>query len=215
MNWITIQAHTGKSPVTDGPLHVRELQWMILSQRPALSHRGQVTFLDSAARHELLGRYSYVACDPFSTYTIVGGRASCDGVALWGIHGMLFALFSPRIGKNIAPIFALPAGRSRLFGLPSEHDVGTIACAGDSLPGSAPILHFYDLVVSFDHRDSRCWIGSTGWPEQDPARRSERAHRRADEFAALLASPSSAPKRSIGFAGAWHSNFSRERTLPR
>ncbi|WP_247989991.1 hypothetical protein [Bradyrhizobium sp. 186] len=45
--------------------------------------------------------------------------------------------------------------------------------AGQGLPQS--ILHFYDVVIAYDHRDERCWIFLTGWPEQDPARRGERA----------------------------------------
>lgn len=73
------------------------------------------------------------------------------------------------------------------------------------------ILHFYDVVVSFDQYDHRCWIISTGWPEQDPARRRERAERRADKFLGLLRD---AKRRSrnefIGIADPWHSSFSRE-----
>lgn len=66
------------------------------------------------------------------------------------------------------------------------------------------------MVVSYDHRNNRCWIVSTGWPEQDPARRGERARRRTDEFAALLANPKSPRIVLPGTAGAWNSNFSRE-----
>jgi para-aminobenzoate synthetase component 1 len=72
------------------------------------------------------------------------------------------------------------------------------------------ILHFYDVVVSFDHCHDKCWIVSSGWPEQDPARRAERAHRRANEFAAMLASPEPPPNDSAGAVGGWSSNFSRE-----
>ena len=50
-------------------MHVREL----IRSEPAaavrrLAHLPQPTFLDSAARDASLGRYSYLACDPFSTY---------------------------------------------------------------------------------------------------------------------------------------------------
>lgn len=37
------------------------------------------------------------------------------------------------------------------------------------------LVHLYDVVISFDHYHDRCWVVSTGWPEQDPARRRERA----------------------------------------
>lgn len=70
------------------------------------------------------------------------------------------------------------------------------------------------MVISYDHRDDRCWLVSTGWPEQDPARRAERARRRADEFAAaLLAGPKTSGNDSPGGAAAWHSNFSREGSI--
>lgn len=42
------------------------------------------------------------------------------------------------------------------------------------------------LVINYDHRDLRCRIVPTGWPEQDAARRSERARCRADVFATPL-----------------------------
>ncbi|MET4359085.1 para-aminobenzoate synthetase component 1 [Bradyrhizobium sp. RT9b] len=197
----------------DSPTHVRELPWIEpVTAARCLTHRGQLTFLDSAARHELLGRYSYLSCDPFSTYTIVGGRASCDGVALqgdpWDVLRTLLAAYRQEHRPDLPPFQGGAAGflsydlNRTLEKLP----VPALSCLG--LPQS--ILHFYDVVVSFDHRDGRCWIVSTGWPEQHPARRSERAHRRADEFAALLDGPRSTPNRSIGVAGAWRSNFSRE-----
>lgn len=82
------------------------------------------------------------------------------------------------------------------------------AMARQRLPQA--IMHLYDVVVSFDHRDGRCWIISTGWPEQDSAQRSRRARWRAEEFAALLASPTAPQTALAGAVGTWHSNFSRE-----
>lgn len=66
-------------------MHARELHWIepVTAMR-RLAHRPHLTFLDSAARHELLGCYSYLACDPFSTYMIADGHPSCDGVTLEG-----------------------------------------------------------------------------------------------------------------------------------
>ncbi|MCK1520450.1 aminodeoxychorismate synthase, component I, partial [Bradyrhizobium sp. 17] len=46
-------------------MHVRELQWIEpIKAVQRLAHRPHLSFLDSAATHELLGRYSYVTCDP-------------------------------------------------------------------------------------------------------------------------------------------------------
>lgn len=53
-------------------------------------------------------------------------------------------------------------------------------------------------------------VVSTGWPEQDPSRRTERARSRANEFAALLGAPESPSNVPTGTAGTWQSNFSRD-----
>src|ERR1700689_2011925 len=88
-------------------MHVREIHWIDpVTVMRCLADRSNLTFLDSAARHEALGRYSYVTCDPFSTYTVADGQASCGAEKRSkAIHGKHFALFSQRIHKNTAPIF--------------------------------------------------------------------------------------------------------------
>lgn len=49
----------------ESPMHIRQLQWIepVTAMR-SLADRPYLTFLDSAAKHSSLGRYSYVACDP-------------------------------------------------------------------------------------------------------------------------------------------------------
>ncbi|NOJ44907.1 aminodeoxychorismate synthase component I [Bradyrhizobium archetypum] len=194
-------------------MHVRELRWIepVTAMR-CLAHRAHLTFLDSAATHELLGRYSYLSCEPFSTYTVTDGQASYNTEALagdpWRALRTLLARYPEEHRPDLPPFqggaagfFAYDLNRT-LERLPAP------AISGQRLPQS--ILHFYDVVISFDHRDDRCWIVSTGWPEQDPARRRERARRRADEFAALLDRPRAPRNDFPATAGAWHSNFSRE-----
>ncbi|WP_342723996.1 aminodeoxychorismate synthase component I [Bradyrhizobium sp. B097] len=194
-------------------MHVRELQWIEpVKALRCLAQRPQLTFLDSAAGHELLGRYSYLTCEPFGTYLIADGQASWNAEALagdpWAVLCDLLARYREAHRSDLPPFQGGAAGflaydlNRTLERLPAP------SIPGLRLPQS--ILHFYDVVVSFDHRDHRCWIVSTGWPEQDPARRTERARRRADEFAALLARPK-LPRIIIpSTAGTWHSNFSRE-----
>jgi para-aminobenzoate synthetase component 1 len=55
-----------------------------ISAVQCLADQPQLTFLDSALRHEQLGRYSYIACEPFGTYVVADGRASWNGAALPG-----------------------------------------------------------------------------------------------------------------------------------
>jgi para-aminobenzoate synthetase component 1 len=60
-------------------MQVRELPWIepVTAMR-CLAHRPHLTFLDSAGRHQSLGRYSYLTSDPFSTYIVADGQASCS-----------------------------------------------------------------------------------------------------------------------------------------
>lgn len=64
-------------------MYIRELQWIepVAAMR-CLAHRRHLTFLDSAANHDMLGRYSYVASDPFSTYIVAAQQANCNGEVL-------------------------------------------------------------------------------------------------------------------------------------
>ncbi|EHR01096.1 aminodeoxychorismate synthase component I [Bradyrhizobium sp. WSM471] len=194
-------------------MHVRELQW--IEPVPAmrrLAHRPHLTFLDSAARHKLLGRYSYLTCDPFSTYRVDDGQASCNGAALdgdpWTALRELLNKYPQEHHDDLPPF---QGGAAGFFAYDLNRTLERLplpAIPGQGLPQS--MLHFYDMVLSFDHRDNRCWIVSTGWPEQDSARRRSRAHRRADEFVGLLAGSETPRDFLPGKAGAWHSNFSRE-----
>src|SRR5262249_32272111 len=150
-----------------------------------------LTFLDSAAADEALGRYSYLACDPFATYVIADGRASWNGEALqgdpWEILRTLLANYPQPHRRDLPPF---QGGAAGFFSYDLNRTLERLpppAIPGNRLPQS--VLHFYDAVVSYDHREHRCWIVSSGWPEQNDARQSERARRRADELLALLSSP--------------------------
>ncbi|WP_271610765.1 hypothetical protein [Bradyrhizobium sp. CCBAU 21360] len=194
-------------------MHVHELQWIEpLTAMRCLSHQVDLTFLDSAARHDLLDRYSYLMCDPFGTHSVAERVASWNGDTLpgdpWEALRKVLARYSQAQRPDLPPFQGGAAGflaydlNRTLERLPPP------AISGQHVPDS--VLHLYDVVVSFDHRDHRCWIVSTGWPEQDSARRSERARRRADEFSTLLATATPRSDGDPGTAGPWHSSFSRE-----
>ncbi|MGN8544661.1 aminodeoxychorismate synthase component I [Bradyrhizobium sp. C9] len=194
-------------------MHVRELHWIEpVKALRCLAQRPQLTFLDSAAGHELLGRYSYLTCEPFSTFLVADGQASWNGKALtgdpWVALRDLLARYREAHDPDLPPF---QGGAAGFFAYDLNRTLERLPAP--SIPGlrlPQSMLHFYDVVVSFDHQNHRCWIVSTGWPEQNLARRTERARRRADEFEALLARPR-LPRIIIpSKAGAWHSNFSRK-----
>ncbi|MBH5371512.1 aminodeoxychorismate synthase component I [Bradyrhizobium glycinis] len=194
-------------------MHVRELQWHdpVAAMR-RIATRAHLTFFDSAARHEWLGRYSYLTCDPFGTYMVTDGHASWNGEPLegdpWDALRALLANYSQEHRSALPPFQGGAAGFLAYDLNRTLEHLPTPTIAGQGLPQS--LLHFYDVVVSYDHRHNRCWIISTGWPEHDPVRRVERARRRADEFAALLATPETPRDAFSGSVGAWLSNFRRD-----
>ncbi|MCK1732228.1 chorismate-binding protein [Bradyrhizobium sp. 142] len=193
-------------------MHIRELQWIepIQAMR-RLADRANLTFLDSAAGHEALGRYSYLSCDPFSTYMVEDAQASWNGAVVkgdpWDVLRGLLARYPQEHCFELPPFQGGAAGFLGYELNRTLERMAASASSGQRLPQA--ILHFYDVVVSFDHRFKRCLIVSTGWPEQDPAARAERARCRADEVAALLAARTPPPAPLPSAVVAWESNFSR------
>lgn len=194
-------------------MHVLELQWIEpVTAMQRLSHRRHLTFLDSASRHAVLGQYSYVTCDPFSTYIIADGRGICNGESIVGDPwAALRALLANYPQMHRADLPAFQGGAAGFFGYELNRTLERLpvpTIGGHRLPQA--LLHLYDVVISFDHRHDRCWVLSTGWPEQDPVRRRERARQRAEEFVGLVTVSAPPPDFTPGQAGSWHSNFSRQ-----
>ncbi len=163
-------------------MQVRQLEWIdpvdAAARLVGLPH---MSLLDSAMAHPTLGRFSYLAADPFGIFTVRDGQSAWNGVP-----------------ENEAP---LPALRRRLAacrlepmaGLPPFQGgaIGAFAYEfGWSLEGRAPPvagtgddthLAFYDVVLAFDHVARACWLISSGLPVEGTARR-RRAAMRFDIF---------------------------------
>ncbi len=162
-----------------------------------------LTFLDSAAADERLGRYSFVAADPFARFEF--GNAPPDwmlrlkkllaGFRMSALPGL------PPFQGGAAGLFSYDLGRS-LERLPKP--------AFDPLAFPDLSLGLYDVTVGFDLAARRAFIVSTGFPETDPRQRERRAVERARSFEALLrhgarSLPHSGPIMLEG----WTSNFTR------
>ncbi|WP_334407492.1 aminodeoxychorismate synthase component I [Bradyrhizobium sp. AZCC 2289] len=194
-------------------MYVRELTWAEpVSTMQCLADQPQLTFLDSALRHEQLGRYSYIACDPFGTYTVADGRASWNGEALPGdpfdALRTRLTMYGQEHDPNLPPF---QGGAAGFFAYELNQTLEQLPAPtkpGQGVPQS--VLNFYDVVIAYDHYERRRLIVSTGWPERDPVRRSERARRRAVELTALLDRRMSPAPLSRNAIGAWTSNLSRE-----
>lgn len=177
-----------------------------------LSGLAGLAFLDSAMRHESLGRSSILAADPFGRFRLRQGRASLDGKVLEG--DPLAALRACLAPYAIAPESGLPfpGGAIGYF----AYDLGQVLERVAVPPRRAGLtddiaFNLYDTVLSIDHERQSCLLVATGFPETGPAEREARARARLAHFADLLstAAPPEPPPPPAG-SFTWRSNFSRE-----
>jgi para-aminobenzoate synthetase component I len=170
-------------------------------------------WLDSAQAHAHHGRYSFVMADPFGSFSVVDGHAAWTGPEpipaepLAALRALLarYAVPMPDADEMADP---LPPFRGGAAGYLS-YEFGRVVDrqplpAQDDMHLPQAKLHFYDVVLAWDHRDNRLWLFSSGWPEPDPDRRAARAQARADSLMARLQSAPDRPdlRPSVGIARA-------------
>jgi para-aminobenzoate synthetase component 1 len=184
-------------------MHVIEIDFRDPAEAAhGLSHLSFLTFLDSAMVDEKLGRYSFVAVDPFAR--IQGNEVDAGWVNR--LKSLLTDFKTeplpglPPFQGGAAGLFSYELGRS-LERLPKP--------ALDDLAFPDLSLGLYDVVVAFDVALRRGWILSTGLPENEPEARNRRAVERGRWIEAELArTPISRSKSNISLGG-WSSNFTR------
>jgi para-aminobenzoate synthetase component 1 len=138
----------------------------------ALPH---VVFFDSALTSDKLGRYSFVAADPFDWIEAKVG----DADPFESLQDRLASFQAtsrpdlPPFQGGIAGLFSYDLNAS-LEKLPRPRIV--------DLPLPALAVGIYDVVLAFDHQEKQSWIISQGFPEREPIARRERAERRIDFF---------------------------------
>ncbi len=131
-------------------------------------------FLDSAMEHPQLGRYSFVAADPF-------GYLQCS--PRQNALGELERALLPFTTRTVDGLPPFQGGAAGILG----YELGRQL---EAVPGprwdefAVPVLAvgLYDVVLAFDHLDGRAWIFSSGFPEQDARAREVRAKQRLDRF---------------------------------
>ncbi|GJD34404.1 aminodeoxychorismate synthase component I [Methylobacterium aerolatum] len=170
-----------------------------------------LALLDSAMRHDALGRLSLVAADPFARFRFRDGQATLDGRPVpGGPFEALRACLAPyRLAAD--PAHPFPGGA-----------IGYIAyeCGGALERVTPPArragltddiaLNVYDTVLVLDHAAGTARLISTGFPETAPAAREARAQARLAQFADLMRdAPPADPAPACGDL-TWRSNFSRQ-----
>ena len=147
-----------------------------------LSHLPHTIFFDSALEHSTLGRYSFVAADPFGWLEFSPKQPQ----ALSKLEHQLSRFSTTRL-PDLPPF---QGGAAGLFGYELGQTLEQIPPAfWDEFQVPALAVGLYDVVVAFDHATDQAWIISQGFPELDPAARGERSEARARQFLQLLQQP--------------------------
>ena len=140
-----------------------------------LADKPHCVFLDSALRHGRLGRFSYVAADPFDVVNVATDGSNAIET--------LRARMAQYAQTNAPDLPSFQGGAAGLFGYELNLSLEELPRANwdeFSLPSLA--VGLFDVVVAFDHQETDAWLISQGFPETNPARRVMRAEARAEQF---------------------------------
>ncbi|MGD9648832.1 MAG: anthranilate synthase component I family protein, partial [Pirellulales bacterium] len=147
-----------------------------------LAGKPHCLFLDSALRDPTLGRYSFLAADPFAFLRLpVAGPPALDALA---------ARLAPYSSPTISELPPFQGGAAGLFSYDLARQLERLpAPRYNEFDVPALAVGVYDVVIAIDHATDRIWIVSQGWPELEPAARRRRAANRLREVQGWLSEP--------------------------
>ncbi|MDR4308506.1 aminodeoxychorismate synthase component I [Chelatococcus sambhunathii] len=161
-----------------------------------------LAFLDSAMPHSALGRYSYVAADPYAVLEAGGeGDLLAELKEALSVAGCERRPDLPPFQGGAIGFLSYEFGR-RLERLPAPEI--------DDLGVPDAILPLYDWVIACDHVEGKTWLISTGAPEADAEAREARARARAAAVLEALERPAPKQASPVQPALSFRSNFSRD-----
>ena len=181
----------------------------------SLASKSGLAFLDSAMQRAGIGDYSYVAVDPFGTFAVREGRAYWNGSILDEPPLPEFQ----RLLRQFAcsPLEGLPPFQGGCVGYVAydfARRLERLATPNRALSQCDELCFaFYDVVLAFDHRQGRCWLIASGFPETEAGKRQVRAHARMRQIRDWLASERPDAGDSASELLTIKSNFSRESYL--
>lgn len=171
-------------------------------------------FLDSAQLMPECGRYSFIAIDPFLTFSSKNGeiflnKEKKEGDPLQELVAQ-FAAFSLASHPGLPPFQGGVAGffAYDLY----QHIEKIIGTQLDDMQFPDLALGFYDLVIAFDQELKKAWIFSSGFPLKEEKARFKHAEERCDALIQQLKTPGLLPQ----YEGAIcqeqdiHANFSSD-----
>jgi para-aminobenzoate synthetase component 1 len=177
-----------------------------LSAFSAIKERTGAVLLEGATREPKLGRWSFLACDPFLTFRSKGRRIEIRRAA--GIEvreGDPFAVLRDLLSdiRIERPPEAPPliTGAMGYFGYDLGRFVERIPeDTVDDVPVADCHLGFYGAVAAIDHVENRAFVCAIGPPETDPRAAKRLAEQRAAELSDLLSSPAPAEPQVLAAA---------------
>jgi para-aminobenzoate synthetase component 1 len=144
-------------------------------------------FFDSAREQEDLGRYSFLAADPFDFVSRSTDEAVIAAAAGENAFKNLALRSQSYATETVAGLPPFQGGLAGLFGYDLNRTLERIAPPRhDEFAVAALVVGFYYVVLAVDHAERSAWIISQGWPEREPARRRQRACERLERFKAIV-----------------------------
>ena len=192
----------------------REIAWLEpLAAFEAVRGLGWPVLLDSARADPRLGRWSYIAADPYLRLTSKDGRITLGERSFTGDPFAVLqrALAHYRLDHDPALPVPFQTGAVGWFGYDLAHHLERLPHpAADDLAFPDLAVGFYDTVLAFDGQERRAWLMTSGWPEGTPEASMHRRKARADQFADLLGRvPEPVPVPAVGGEVGLRSNFTR------
>lgn len=146
-------------------------------------------FLDSAVSDAKLGRYSFLAADPFAFF------AAADDLGAWDAARAALERSSAAHAADLPPF---QGGAAGFFGYELGRRFEAVPPPrADEFAVPLMAIGLYDLVLAWDHAARRAWIVSQGFPETRPGPRRDRAERRLEEASRWVLGETPPPARRL------------------
>ena len=148
----------------------------------ALRSQSHCVFFDSAMPHESLGRYSFVACDPFDWLEVPADGS--DALTELATH---LQQWTTPTREGLPPF---QGGAAGLLGYDLCHSLERLPRPRfDEFAVPVLAVGLYDVVAAFDHLTGRGWLVSQGFPATGERERAERARQRLTEVLEQITRP--------------------------
>ncbi|WP_148076380.1 aminodeoxychorismate synthase component I [Bythopirellula goksoeyrii] len=147
-----------------------------------LSNLPHMIYFDSGVGFGRLGRYSFIAADPFDWIQ------QCD--IEFGPLGELQSRVDQYQAASRKDLPPFQGGLAGLFGYELGRSLERIPVPRmTDFPIPALAIGFYDVVIAFDHEQDQTWLISQGFPEKELSARRRRAQERITQFLNWLENP--------------------------